>query len=89
MKLLPIYSSQFKRDLKLCSKRGYNLNLFKIASEILIKAEMLPEVYKDHILIDNYRGNRECHIMPDWLLIYKTDAEYIYFVRTGTHSDLF
>lgn len=82
-------TTQFKRDLKLCKKRNYNINLLNaIVSTLRIPAE-LPPKNKDHPLKENYTGRRECHISPDWLLIYRIDGDEIYLDRTGTHSDLF
>lgn len=83
------YSGQFKKDYKQCQKRGYNMALLKNIVAILAIPDTLPEKNKDHALTGNYRGRRECHILPDWLLIYETDEENLYLTRTGTHSDLF
>ncbi len=72
-------------------KRGYNLDLLDTVVDILAKGEALPEQYHDHALHGNFEGCRECHILPDWLLIYEKseDTLYLYLTRTGTHSDLF
>lgn len=85
------YSSQFKKDYKLIKKRGYNISLFEDVLELLIQNRSLPEKYLDHQLIGNYKGYRECHITPDWLLIYKVEEDILTLslTRTGTHSDLF
>lgn len=84
-------TSKFQKDLKKIRKRGYDLSLLKEAIIILTKGEELPEKYKDHPLKGNFVNCRECHITPDWLLIYeKTEDElYLYLTRTGTHSDLY
>ena len=84
-------TSKFQKDLKKIRKRGYDLSLLKEAIIILAKGEELPEKYKDHTLKGNFVNCRECHITPDWLLIYeKTEDElYLYLTRTGTHSDLY
>lgn len=81
----------FKKDLKTAIKRGYNIALLEKVVNTLAAGEALPEKYKDHKLVGNYIGCRECHITPDWLLIYEiSDKEIIlYLTRTGTHSDLF
>ena len=88
-----IFSGQYKKDLKLARRRNLPENelndvIFKLASDI-----PLPSEKKDHPLSGNYSGYRECHIQPDWLLIYrkKDDGELhlLDLVRTGTHSDLF
>lgn len=85
------YETTFKKDFKRIVKRGYNIRLLEEVIEILSNGETLPEKYKDHNLIGNYSDCRECHITPDWLLIYKVNGEelILYLTRTGTHSDLF
>lgn len=85
------YHSKFKKDYKRIIKRGYNQEDFKTVINILVSGESLPDKYKDHSLSGNYIGFRECHINPDWLLIYKVNNDILTLtlVRTGTHSDLF
>jgi mRNA interferase YafQ len=87
--LIPIRTSQFKRDVKLAEKRGKKLSLLKEIMIKLAKEEPLAPKYKDHKLTGNYKDHRECHIEPDWLLIYRITIKEIIFERTGTHSDLF
>ncbi len=84
-------STKFKKELKLAIKRGYKMSLLDDVVTRLAAGETLPEKYLDHPLRGNYEGCRECHITPDWLLIYEiSDSELIlYLTRTGTHSDLF
>ena len=84
-------TSRFKRDLKICMRRGYNLDALGDVVDALARSEELPEKNKDHALTGDYTGCRECHIAPDWLLIYKVsgDSLVLYLMRTGTHSDLF
>lgn len=84
-------TNKFKQDLKTAKKRGYNIQLLKDVLEMLAAGETLPEKYKDHNLQGNYKGCRECHITPDWLLIYEVSETQLilYLTRTGTHSDLF
>ena len=84
-------STRFKRDYKLMKKRGCNMKLLKEAIEILASDEQLPEKYLDHSLMGEYKGMRECHIEPDWLLVYRKEKERLLLAlaRTGTHSDLF
>ena len=84
-------TSRFKRDLKICMRRGYNLGALGDVVDALARSEELPEKNKDHALSGDYMGCRECHIAPDWLLIYKVSGEslFLYLMRTGTHSDLF
>lgn len=86
-----VLSNRFKKDLKLAAKRGYNLERLNDVVNLLAAQEKLPEKYKDHELIENYVGFRECHIQPDWLLVYRiqSDALILFLSRTGTHSDLF
>ncbi len=82
-------TTRFNRDLKLCKKRNYNLQLLYNVVNILRVPETLPPKNKDHELKGNYLGSRECHIMPDWLLIYRIKDDELILDRTGTHSDLF
>ncbi len=86
-----IPTNKFKKDLKTAIKRGYNLSLIEVVIDLLAQGKTLPEKYKDHNLAGNYKGCRECHITPDWLLIYEIDNNqlFLYLTRTGTHSDLF
>lgn len=83
------YTNRFKKDVKLASKRGYNMSHLYMVMQALENGEVLDAKYKEHQLLGNYKGYLECHINPDWLLIYKIDSQDLYFVRTGTHSDLF
>ncbi len=87
--LKPSYVAQFKRDYKLQQRRRKNLDLLDEIIRDLVKEHPLPSKNKDHPLQGNYKGHRECHIEPDWLLIYKIEGNDIYFIRTGSHSDLF
>lgn len=82
---------KFQKDLKRVQKRGYDISLLTKVLNLLATGESLPEKYQDHNLSGTYKGCRECHITPDWLLIYEiSDGELIlYLTRTGTHSDLF
>ena len=89
MALTPLFTKQFKQDLKLCKKRNCEIDKIKEIMTLLIGEITLPTRNRDHILVGNYKGRRECHIAPDWLLIYKIDKDCIIFERTGTHSDLF
>ncbi|KUO56041.1 MAG: damage-inducible protein [Alphaproteobacteria bacterium BRH_c36] len=79
----------FKRDLKRINKRGYKLSLLETIIDILRADEALPPARRDHALKGDYADCRECHIQPDWLLIYQTNDEEVVLVRTGTHADLF
>ena len=85
------HTSQFKKDYKLAKKRHLNVELLKDVVTKLADGEMLPEKYKDHSLSGKWSGHRECHLTPDWLLIYRYEEDVLVLtlVRTGTHSDLF
>ncbi|MEG1144696.1 MAG: type II toxin-antitoxin system YafQ family toxin [Clostridium sp.] len=85
------YSAKFKKDYKAIIKRGYNPQLLQDVLGLLSNEQTLPLKYKDHNLAGNYHGYRECHITPDWLLIYKVEQEILTLslTRTGTHSNLF
>ena len=82
-------SNKFKKDYKLCLKRGYNMALMQNLIDTLRIPAPLPPKNKEHNLIGEYKGCKECHILPDWLLIYQINDDELYLVRTGTHSDLF
>ena len=84
-------SAKFQKDLKRIQKRGYDITLLKDVLNLLANGKVLPIKCKDHNLSGNFKGCRECHITPDWLLIYEiAENELIlYLTRTGTHSDLF
>jgi mRNA interferase YafQ len=84
-------TNQFKKDVKRAEKRGKNLAKLRTAIELLIEGEPLPPGYKDHPLRGDFAGSRDCHLEPDWLLIYTLaeNGEHVRFERTGTHSDLF
>ena len=85
------YQSAFKKDYKRIVKRGYDIRLLEEVISILANQEPLPEKFRDHSLLGKYTGCRECHITPDWLLIYEIDGDelILYLTRTGSHSDLF
>ena len=85
------YQTKFKRDYKRIVKRGYDVRLLETVIGILVTGQPLPSQYKDHDLQGDYAGCRECHITPDWLLVYEADEKelVLYLMRTGTHSDLF
>lgn len=82
-------STKFKKDYRLCIKRGYNLNLLQAVVDTLRIPAPLPLKNKEHGLSGNYSGCRECHILSDWLLIYRIEGEELYLIRTGSHADLF
>lgn len=87
------YTKEFKRQYKLALKRGYNSNDLREVVELLANEQALPEKNRDHALRDTkkYRGVRECHIKPDWLLVYRVNSKKLelWLLATGSHSDLF
>lgn len=85
------HTSQFKKDYKLAKKRNLDLGLLKEVVSKLADGIPLEDKYRDHPLSSNWIGYRECHILPDWLLIYRLDDDVLVLTltRTGTHSDLF
>ena len=85
----PVYTRQFGKDIKRAKRRGKNLDKFKWIARALIEGERLDPLHRDHQLIGDYVGRRECHIEADWLLIYKPETNRIVFERTGSHADLF
>lgn len=84
-------TTQFKKDFKLAMKRGLKIELLEEVIAALAMGEALPEKHKDHTLTRNWVGHRECHVLPDWLLIYRIEDEVLVLTltRTVTHSDLF
>lgn len=85
------YQAAFKRDYKRVVKRGYDIHLMERVINLLAAQKPLPMKYKDHALTGDYIGCRECHITPDWLLVYEIQQDELILIltRTGTHSDLF
>ena len=83
------YSGQFKKDLKRVKKQDRDMENLKIVMRLLIEGKALPEKYCDHLLKGNWRGCRDLHIEPDWLLIYRLNDDVLRFERSGSHSDLF
>lgn len=86
-----VLSNRFRKDLKLAAKRGCDLALLNSIVDRLAQGETLPAKHRDHSLTGDYIGFRECHIQPDWLLIYRTEEEalMLFLMRIGTHADLF
>ncbi len=91
--LRPEFTGQFKRDYKLALKRGCDPKELQEVISFLVNEQPLPAKYRDHALVNsrNYKGMRECHIEPDWLLVYQVVYETLILrlIRTGSHSDLF
>ncbi len=86
-----VWTTQFKRDYKLALKRHLQIDLLDDIIRALSRGETLPEKNKDHALSGAWSGYRECHIQPDWLLVYRIEDDVLVLTlaRTGTHSDLF
>ncbi|MFH1212890.1 MAG: type II toxin-antitoxin system YafQ family toxin [Candidatus Neomarinimicrobiota bacterium] len=82
-------TSQFKKDLKRLERRGLDLKVLYDFLKLLCNDQRIPSEYKAHFLHGNMEGFRECHLKPDWLLIWKQDQNNLYLVRTGTHADLY
>lgn len=91
MKYRLVLTGKFKKSLKLAKKRGLNISLMESVVDTLLQGIPLDEKYRDHELKGKYKGFRECHIQPDWLLIYlqEDDILTLTLVDTGTHADLF
>ena len=85
------FTGEFKRQMKLCQRRGYDMELLREVIRILSKAGSLPPEYHPHLLSGNRKGQWECHIQPDWLLVWEQhdDELILVMLNTGTHSDLF
>mgnify|MGYP000919852576 CR=1 FL=1 len=84
-----VYTNRMKRDVRRARKRGKDMNKLISVLQVLQHGNSLPEKYRDHQLGGDLHDFRECHIEPDWLLIYRSNDDELYLVRTGTHSDLF
>ena len=86
-----VTTAQFRKDLKRIRKRGYDLSKLDDVLQTLLREDLLPAKRRDHALTGDYAGFRECHVEPDWLLIYAIDKGQLILTasRTGTHSDLF
>lgn len=82
-------STRFRRDVKRLRRQGTDLALLKQVVTVLAAEELLAEQYRDHALVGNWQGFRECHIRPDWLLIYRIENGELQLARTGSHSALF
>ena len=83
------YTTQFKKDYKRIKKQNKDVAKLKIVIESLVKGKLLELRHRDHQLSGNWEGHRDCHIEPDWLLIYRIAADNLYLERTGSHSELF
>lgn len=82
-------SAKFRRDVKRLFRQGADLSRLKLVVETLVAEQPLEARFRDHALVGNWKGYRECHIQPDWLLIYRVTNDELQLVRTGSHVDLF
>jgi mRNA interferase YafQ len=90
MKVRSVHESpRFLRDIKRIKKRGLDLSKLRHVVTLLSEKQPLPIRYRDHALTGNWIGHRDCHIQPDWVLIYQITDDTLILERTGTHSDLF
>jgi mRNA interferase YafQ len=87
--LTPVYTRQFERDVKRMGKQGKNMDKLKIIIRSLANEEPIDPIHRDHKLLGDWQGRRECHIESDWILIYKIEENRVIFERTGTYADLF
>ena len=82
-------STQFARDLKRMKKRGKDIDKLKVIVKVLARGKPLDSHHRDHPLIGSWKNSRDCHVEPDWVLIYTADEHSLRLERTGSHSDLF
>jgi mRNA interferase YafQ len=82
-------STRFRRDVKRLRRQGVDLAQLEAVIVALVAQESLDERYRDHTLVGNWKGFRECHIQPDWLLIYRIESDELQLARTGSHAELF
>lgn len=87
--LMPVYTKKFEKDISLAVRRGMDMEKLKLVIRKILEQQKMDESYRNHMLVGNYTGRYECHIQPDWLLIYKLNQNEVIFERTGSHSDLF
>ena len=87
--LIPVYTAQFAKDVKRLRRRKKDLDKLKIIVRTLLRNEVIDPLHRNHKLIGDFQGRRECHIEANWLLIYKITESKVIFERTGTHADLF
>lgn len=85
----PVWTKRFQKDVRLAEKRGKDIETMKTVTTLLLGGKALEARYRDHKLHGEYEDCRECHVQPDWLIIYRIVGNTIHFLRTGTHADLF
>ena len=84
-----VYTRQFERDVKRAKRQGKDLEKLKPVVRALVRERALDPAYRDHRLVGAYTGRRECHLEPDWLLVYKIEPGRVIFERMGSHAELF
>lgn len=84
-----LFTRQFDRDVKRAKRQGKDLEKLKPVVRALVREQTLDPVYRDHRLVGSYAGRRECHLEPDWLLVYKVEPGRVIFERMGSHAELF
>ena len=82
-------TTRFEKDLARMKRRGVDLGILKNVVLSLLQTETLHSKHRDHVLTGDWKDHRECHLLPDWLLIYKATSDFVRLERTGSHSDLF
>jgi mRNA interferase YafQ len=87
--LNPVYTNIFKKEYKRAIKRGQDIEALDLLMDLIIEEQPIPARYKKHLLTGNWKGRWDCHIAPDWLLLFKIDGDEVIFERTGSHADLF
>ncbi len=83
-----VVTTQFKKDYKKIRRQGKKIEALNDLMGMIVEQKEIPQKYKDHSLVGNLRGRRECHISPDWLVIYRIEGDDVIFERTGSHSEL-
>lgn len=89
MTFVPVWTTRFQKDVRLTEKRGKDIETMRKVIAILLEGKPLEANHRDHKLHGKYEDCRECHVQPDWLIIYRVVGNSIHFLRTGTHADLF
>jgi len=87
--LTPVLSGRFKKDVKRAGKRNKDMSKLKTVLDLLLTQAPVPAAYSDHPLKGDWKGFRDLHIEPDWLLLYQIEGDELRLARTGTHADLF
>ncbi len=87
--LTPVYTRRFDKDVKRMKRQGKNVEKLKLIVRSLAREEPIDPIHRNHQLVGNWQGRRECHIESDWLLIYKIEENQVIFERTGSHSELY